>query len=73
MSTKSFLDDRFYSTTELIELGQKDLFPVKTLTTLNKLINKKRIQSMNIGSKKRKVYRIKGEWVNDFIFENEKR
>jgi len=66
---KPFLEDQFYSTTYLVELGQKDLFPVKTMTSLNRLIQMKRIRSVNIGSKDKKVYRIKGSWINQFIRE----
>lgn len=69
MAKGPFDNNSFYSTTELIELGQKDLFPIKTMATLNRLINKKRIRVTNVGTGKRKVYRIRGEWINNFLKE----
>lgn len=70
---RQFTNEQYYSTTELVELGQLGLFPVKTLVTIIKLINKGKLQAISIGTEKKKIYRIKGDELNRFLTEYEQK
>lgn len=52
---------KYYSLSEIVELGQKQLFPIKTKKTLLDLIHSGRLAASNVSATDKAVYSIKGE------------
>lgn len=54
-------DHKFYTLTEVEELGRQGYFPVKDRHTLIKLIKSNKIKAVNMGAGKKPIWQVKGE------------
>lgn len=58
---------RIYTASEVIELGQLRKFPVRSRTTLQRLIDSGRLLPMNSGTEDKPIYHFTGATLYSFM------
>ena len=66
------IPNEFYNLAELIRLGRKRLFPYSQETLLKSFIKEGKLRAIVGERGKKPSYRIKGEWILEFIENYEK-
>ena len=63
--------ERFYTASDVIRLGELGLFPIKSRTTLHKLIHEGRISPVNVGrGKTLPIYAFQGKLLLAYLDSN---
>ena len=58
---------KYYTITELLELSKEGYFPVKSRTSVIRIIKAGKLRAINVGAEDRPNYTIKGEDILVFL------
>ena len=62
-----------YTSSQVIELGKKGLFPIKSRTTLHRLIHTGKLIPINKGAADRPIWAFPGTYLQEFNRSDEKK